>query len=149
MLDINLFELKGVWLLIGFIITFIIPLFLTLLIAKKRSIMASIFFLPFIIYFCAFLINNISFLKNFFTGGNTIANGVYLALAYIQVPIGAFHSLVVKTLTKIAPNNQFYVNNIINGAWFAFTFYGILFLLCFIIFHPKKKKTMRKYDDDF
>ncbi len=149
MLDINLFELDGTWLIIAFVITFIVLIFLTLLTAKKRSILASIFFLPFIIYFLAFLINNISFLKNFFTGGNTIANGVYLAIAYIQVPIGAMHSLIVKGLTNIAPTNEFYVNNIITASWFAFTLYGILWLPCFIIFHPKKKKKMKKYDDDF
>ncbi len=149
MLDTTLFSLNGIWTIIGFLISFIIPLFLTLLIAKKRSILASIFFLPFIICLSSFLIRNIGFLNNFLTGGNKIGNGLYLGIAYLEIPVNAFHSLVTKTLTKIAPNSEFYVNNIVNGQWFGFTFYGVLWILFFIIFHSRKKKNVRKYDDDF
>lgn len=149
MLDTTLFSLNGIWTIIGFLITFIIPLFFTLLIAKKRSILASIFFLPFIICLASFLIINVPFINKFLTGGNTIGNGLYLGVAYLEVPVRAFHSLVTKTFIKIAPNSDFYVNKIILSQWFGFTFYGFLWILFFIIFHSRKKKNIRKYEDDF
>lgn len=133
---------------LGAILALSIPLIIALMIARFRSFFASLWFMACIIQLSVYLIANVPTIQNLFISGNTILNGVLIALTALYAPMKLFHECIIYLLELISSTNTIYTG-IVESDIFAFVLYLVLFVLSFIFFHKKKKKKKQKFDDNF
>lgn len=126
----------------GCFLIIIVPIILTLLIARFRGWIASLFCLPFLHGLIAFALNYsqvtdaISKLGNF---GQGLLDGADSCLAIFN----GFHNSVVYCLCRLISNET--AVKIFNEAWFGFVPYLVIFVILFAIFKKRKKRKEEDY----
>ena len=126
----------------GCVVMIIVPIILTLLVARFRGLIASLFCLPFLHGLIVFALNYsqvtdaISKLGDFGTG--------LLAGANSSIKMfNGFHYSIVNCLSKLITNET--AVKIFNEAWFAFVPYLVIFIILFAIFKKRKKRKEEDY----
>ena len=132
---------------LGFILSVSLFVVIALLIARFRSFLAAIWFIPAFSQLTYFVIFRFYEVTNFFTSGNTFLNGVLFGFEAINIPVAALHDINVKLLGLIS-KNEIYVKVITNDI-FAFAIYMFFFVINFALFHKRKPKENKKFYDDF